>query len=149
MSTKLTRSTLGVEDVLMRSDTPEQGGANEKSYMFAIWQCVFIHLVSDIWSVDLKFVLSAGDSLSMCVCCATDVQTNTTLNIKSKDFTVKSRIWRQEETGIFQFILRDLKNSNYASREFEQTSLSFTFLLPLRQNDGDGCRGKQQQHESL
>lgn len=133
----------------MRSDTPEQGGANEKSYMFAISQCVFIHLVSDIWSVDLKFVLSAGDSLSMCVCCATDVQTNTTLNIKSKDFTVKSRIWRQEETGIFQFILRDLKNSNYASREFEQTSLSFTFLLPLRQNDGDGCRGKQQQHESL
>lgn len=67
MSTKLTRSTLGVEDVLMRSDTPEQGGANEKSYMFAISQCVFIHLVSDIWSVDLKFVLSAGDSLSVCV----------------------------------------------------------------------------------
>lgn len=105
------------EDILIGSDTLEQGGANEKSYMFAISRCVFIHLVSDIWSVDLKFVLAAGDSLSMCVCCATDVQTNITLSIKSKDFTVKSRVWRQEETGIFQFILRDLKNSNYPSRE--------------------------------
>lgn len=28
-------------------------------------------------------------------------------------------------------------------------SLSFTFLFPLRQNDGDGYRAKQQQHESL